>query len=90
MKKMTSHSLKSLFSLQGKVALVTGGAGFLGSEISDALAEQGASVIVASRDVEKCKIKAEELTSTYSNQSHYLQLDITSETSVESLVNFID
>lgn len=43
-----------IFKLDGKVAIVTGGAGLYGKPISLALAEAGALVIVASRDLEKC------------------------------------
>jgi len=43
-----------LFRLNGKVALVTGGTGIVGHPISQALAEAGATVIVASRNKDKC------------------------------------
>ena len=36
-------NLKTLFDLNGKVALVTGGAGYLGNAICESLAEQGAT-----------------------------------------------
>jgi len=44
-----------IFSLEGKIAIVTGGAGLYGKPISAALAEAGALVIVASRDEQKCQ-----------------------------------
>ncbi|WP_316810909.1 SDR family oxidoreductase [Pedobacter heparinus] len=47
-----------IFKLDGKVAIVTGGAGLYGKPISLALAEAGALVIVASRDLEKCEAYA--------------------------------
>ena len=40
-------TIQELFDLSGKVAMVTGAAGYLGSAISRGLAEAGASVIVS-------------------------------------------
>lgn len=45
----------NLFNLRNKVVIVTGGSGFFGTPISLALAEAGAQVIIASRNVDKCK-----------------------------------
>jgi len=50
-----------LFRLEGKVAVVTGGAGAIGSAIVKALAEAGATVVAASRDVERCQTFAHEM-----------------------------
>jgi len=47
------RNVMDLFSLQGKVAIVTGACGWLGSAMSRALAEAGAQVVVTSRDTEQ-------------------------------------
>lgn len=52
---------KQLFDLNGKVAVVTGGTGIYGTPISEALAEAGAHVIIASRNLPRCEQRAGEL-----------------------------
>ena len=54
------HVMK-LFDMTDKVALVTGGAGKYGSPMVEALAEAGATVIVASRSLEKNEAFAQTL-----------------------------
>ncbi len=49
------------FDLSGKVALVTGGTGRLGSHLSKGLAEAGAEVILVSRSKEKQESLAKEI-----------------------------
>jgi gluconate 5-dehydrogenase len=48
-------------SLEGRTALVSGGAGYLGTEMCRTLAELGANVVVASRDADRCLAAAERL-----------------------------
>src|SRR6202045_2305564 len=56
-----NKSLQQLLSLKGKTAVVTGGAGYLGTAISETLAEMGANLILASRDRVKCQKECDEL-----------------------------
>lgn len=49
------------FSLQGKVAIVTGGSKGIGLSIVHHLAALGAKVVVASRKIEACETAAEEV-----------------------------
>jgi gluconate 5-dehydrogenase len=51
-------TIQELFDLSGKVALITGGTGHLGSAMARALAEAGATVVLASRFVEKAEASA--------------------------------
>ncbi len=50
-----------LFRLDGKIALVTGGAGIYGIHITRALAEVGGHVVVASRNLEQCEKVASDM-----------------------------
>jgi gluconate 5-dehydrogenase len=43
------HTVQQLFSLQGRTAVITGGSRGLGLQMAEALGEQGARVLVASR-----------------------------------------
>ena len=65
----------SVFSLDGKTALVTGASQGIGEGISRRLAAQGARVVVAARSLDKLESLAEELTAAGS-QVHVLQLDL--------------
>jgi NAD(P)-dependent dehydrogenase (short-subunit alcohol dehydrogenase family) len=56
-----NKSLQQLLSLKGRTAVVTGGAGYLGTAISETLAELGANLVLASRDRAKCEKKCEEI-----------------------------
>jgi NAD(P)-dependent dehydrogenase (short-subunit alcohol dehydrogenase family) len=53
-------SIKKLFDLEGKVAVVTGSSKGIGKAIAEALAEYGARVIVSSRSQEAVDAVAEE------------------------------
>ena len=78
-----NKSLQQLLSLKGKTAVVTGGAGYLGTAISETLAELGANLVLASRDRAKCQEKSEEILRLTggSVQAVALELDVLSKDS---------
>ena len=71
------------FSLKGKTALLTGGAGLYGRQMAQALCEAGAEVYIASRDLEKLKAEAEKC------GAHALRLDLDSEKSIAETVDAV-
>lgn len=57
----SERTLQELTDLTGRVAIVTGASGWLGSAMSRALAEAGATVAVTSRDIEQARAFAASL-----------------------------
>ena len=74
------------FRLDNKIAIVTGGKGYFGKPISEALAEAGALVIIASRNIEKCRELANELNSS-GYKADAFSLDLSQENSIIEFVN---
>lgn len=48
-------TLKHLFDLSGKTALITGGSRGLGLQIAEALGEQGARIVLSARKADELK-----------------------------------
>lgn len=76
--------LKKLFSLEGKVALVTGGSSGIGGMISEGLVSAGAKVYIVARNVEKGVAKAKELSQM--GQCEYIEGDLSSIAGIEAVV----
>ena len=55
------YSISSLFSLEGKTALVTGGSSGIGLMLAKGLLQNGVRVVIASRRQEKCDAALKEL-----------------------------
>lgn len=83
-KKSSEPTIQQLFDLSGKVALITGGTGHLGSAFSRSLAEAGASVIVASRDAKKAGAFAKTLPRKGKATHHGVELDHIEEASCQA------
>jgi NAD(P)-dependent dehydrogenase (short-subunit alcohol dehydrogenase family) len=77
------------FSLKDKVVLLTGGAGLFGRGLASSLAEARATLVIASRGVEKLRAMAEELTAR-GHRVHAEGFDQGDETSVIDLKSRID
>ena len=90
-KSAIESSVIDLLSLDDQVALVTGGAGYLGTAISSALAELGAHVVIASRNLDKCRQRAEEISSSIEAQGTFMgvEMDVMSEASTTKALNEI-
>jgi gluconate 5-dehydrogenase len=80
----TSRSVIDLLSLRGKVALITGATGHLGSAMADALAEAGASVIVSSRTLASAQSVASRLPRVGDAKHFAVEIDHMNEGSIDS------
>ncbi|WP_258360404.1 SDR family NAD(P)-dependent oxidoreductase [Moorella sulfitireducens] len=76
----------AMFDLSQRVAVVTGGAGGIGSAIARGLAAQGAKVVITSRNIESLKKTAEEIATELDAEILPLVADVTNEASVAALV----
>jgi 2-deoxy-D-gluconate 3-dehydrogenase len=84
--EMTMNEVLKLFDLTNRVAIVTGGAGFLGQQFSKALSEAGANVVVADIDQAAAVDCAEELSEKH-NPALGMGLDVTDTFSVQNLMD---
>lgn len=80
--------MTELFSVSGKIALVTGAFSGLGSDFARTLGEAGATVVLAGRRIEQGHQLAAELVKTGIN-AHAVAMDVTSAASVESAMSEI-
>lgn len=77
--------VNELFSLKGKVAIVTGGGRGLGEQIAEGFAEAGANVVVCSRKLEACEEVSKKL-KDLGVESLALKCDITNPEDVKNVV----
>ena len=82
---MTHKNGLDSFRLDGKIALVTGGARGLGLAMATALAEAGADVALSGRSVEACRVAAEGITAATGRRARGFAADVTRLADVERL-----
>jgi NAD(P)-dependent dehydrogenase (short-subunit alcohol dehydrogenase family) len=78
--------MEDIFRLDGKIAVVIGGAGGLGEAIATGLSSHGAKVIIASRNIETLEKVAADIGSKSGNEVKAMQVDVTDEKSMAKLV----
>ncbi|MBP7687328.1 MAG: SDR family oxidoreductase [Thermoflexales bacterium] len=78
-------SLKEMMNLQGRVALITGGAGHIGAAMGEALAELGAAIAVLDLDAAACQTVADRLYGEYGVPTLPLPIDLNDEAAVRSV-----
>ncbi len=86
---MTTKESADLFSLSGKVVLVTGGAGLLGQVFCQAFADSGADVAVVDIDDQAAKSVATNIATKSGQKVCGIGCDITSPESVSKMVKTV-
>ncbi|HMM82432.1 MAG TPA: SDR family oxidoreductase [Terrimesophilobacter sp.] len=81
---------RDLYDLSGRVAVVTGGAGILGTATSSALADHGAYVAVVDIDHERAVETAAALTAEYGTPALGVACDVTSPESVAAMADLVE
>ena len=71
--------VKELMDLSKRVAIVTGGAGHIGSAICDALAENGAGIVIIDINKDLCNEKCEQIVRDYNADAFPIVMDLTNE-----------
>ena len=82
-------SLKNLFSIEGKVALVTGGSRGIGEMIAAGFLANGAKVYISSRKAEVCDATAERLAAEYGGECISLPADCSNVEGVQALADAV-
>src|SRR6201994_4527243 len=87
---MEERMFKDLFSLKGRIALVTGGSRGIGKMIAAGFLSQGAAkVYITARKAGPCEATAKELTAEYGGECIALPIDISSMVGIDMLAGEI-
>jgi NAD(P)-dependent dehydrogenase (short-subunit alcohol dehydrogenase family) len=77
--------IEELMSLAGKTAIVTGGAGHIGAAMAQALAEAGATVVLADRQAAQLQQRADEIRTRTGTRVETFELELADEPAVRAL-----
>ena len=77
-KNTYNYNLKK-FNIEKRVAVITGGAGFLGKKHVEAIAEIGGTTVIFDKKIRKANIIAREIHKKYNTESLAFKVDVTDE-----------
>lgn len=83
------RTVKDVFDLKGRVAIITGGAGLLGVKHAEAVAEAGGSPVIADLDAGRAAGAAQALRERYGVDSLGVEVDVTERASIEQLLKTV-
>ncbi|KAG2132858.1 NAD(P)-binding protein [Suillus bovinus] len=83
-------SVQSLFSVKGKIALVTGGGTGIGKTIASALVQNGAKVYIAARKESQLKETVAELNSKGPGSAAYIVANLSSKAGTDALISALE
>lgn len=69
--------LKKLFSLEGKVVVITGGAQGIGEEVARHIAAVGADIVIFDRQEDKAKVTADAIANEFNCKAMAIGVDVT-------------
>ena len=81
--------MKDIFSIKGKVALVTGGSRGIGSMIAAGFLSSGAKVYISSRKADACDETAKKLSEEYGGECISIPADVSNVEGIEALADAI-
>ena len=79
--------MSSLFDLTGKTAIVTGSSRGIGKAIAEALADQGANVVISSRNQDACDEVAAAINAAHPGKAIAVAASISSKDALQALVD---
>jgi NAD(P)-dependent dehydrogenase (short-subunit alcohol dehydrogenase family) len=82
-----NNNIDNLFSLSGKIVVITGAAGLLGEKHAEAIAAYGGTPVLLDLSQTKVDILAEKLNKQYKTNAIGYSIDVTSESKVELISN---
>ncbi|MHB8163404.1 MAG: SDR family oxidoreductase [Methanoregula sp.] len=82
-------SVNELMDLSNRVAVVTGGAGHIGSAICDTFAEKGARIVIIDCNETSCNEKCDQITGDYDVASLSIPMDLTNEKKLREIPKIV-